>query len=240
MCILTTRVGPMIQRVQTACQACSGAGTTIDPTKRCTNCKGGGKAKERKVLEVFVDKGMVHGQTIVFSGYADEALDTITGDIVFIISLKEHKVYKRKGADLFMVKNITLMEALGGFKFVLEHMDKRALLISTKDNYIVKPKSVLAVVGEGMPQQKNPFMKGNLYIEFEVVFPKELSAECIEQLGAILGKPQPVKYNEDEVEYYTLEDVDPSRLVEAAQGGEAYDEEEENGQGGRRLQCAQQ
>ena len=43
---------------------------------------------------------------------------------------------------------------------------------------MIAPDDVRAVVGKGMPMKGNPFVKGDLFIKFEVVFPKpkELSA----------------------------------------------------------------
>lgn len=44
--------------------------------------------KERKVLEVHINKGMRNGQKITFHGEADEAPGTVPGDIIFIIEEK--------------------------------------------------------------------------------------------------------------------------------------------------------
>lgn len=38
-------------------------------------------------------------------------------------------MFKRKKADLVLTKNITLLEALSGFKFTLEHLDGTSHLI---------------------------------------------------------------------------------------------------------------
>lgn len=41
----------------------------------------------------------------------------MAGDLHVRIRVKPHKLFKRKGADLFMDKEITLLEALTGFNF---------------------------------------------------------------------------------------------------------------------------
>ncbi|KAL9385694.1 hypothetical protein Peur_022704 [Populus x canadensis] len=41
-------------------------------------CRGNKVTQEKMVLEVHVEKGMQHGQKIVFEGQADEAPDSIT------------------------------------------------------------------------------------------------------------------------------------------------------------------
>jgi DnaJ-class molecular chaperone len=38
----------------------------------------------------------------------------LAGDLYFITQEKEHKIFTRKGADLFIKKDITLLEALTG------------------------------------------------------------------------------------------------------------------------------
>ena len=49
-------------------------GEVISERDRCTQCKGNKVVQEKKVLEVHVEKGMKHGQKIVYPGEADEAV----------------------------------------------------------------------------------------------------------------------------------------------------------------------
>ena len=65
--------------------------------------------------------------------------DTTTGDIVFVLQLKEHPKFKRKGDDLFVEHTLSLTEALCGFQFPLTHLDGRQLLIKSNPGEIVKP-----------------------------------------------------------------------------------------------------
>jgi hypothetical protein len=69
--------------------------------------------------------------------------DTVTGDIVFVLQLKEHPKFKRKGDDLFVEHTLSLTEALCGFQFPLTHLDGRQLLIKSNPGEIVKPGSFL-------------------------------------------------------------------------------------------------
>lgn len=65
--------------------------------------------------------------------------DTVTGDIVFVLQLKDHPKFKRKYDDLFVEHTISLTEALCGFQFVLTHLDGRQLLIKSNPGEVVKP-----------------------------------------------------------------------------------------------------
>lgn len=47
----------------------------------------------------------------------------LQGDIVLVIQQKEHDVFQRRGSDLIIKKEITLLEALTGPKFIVEHLD---------------------------------------------------------------------------------------------------------------------
>merc|ERR1712039_1003049 len=70
---------------------------------------------------------------------ADEHPDADTGDVLFVINEQEHADFKRKGADLFVERKISLVEALCGFKIELTHLDGRKLLIKASPGEIVKP-----------------------------------------------------------------------------------------------------
>ncbi|KAF4354066.1 hypothetical protein F8388_002466, partial [Cannabis sativa] len=184
MKISIRQLGPsMIQQMQHPCNDCKGTGETINDKDRCTQCKGEKVVQEKKVLEVNVDKGMQNGQRITFPGEADEAPDTVTGDIVFILQQKEHPKYKRKGDDIFYEHTLSLTEALCGFQFILTHLDGRQLLIKSQPGEVVKPDQFKAINDEGMTMYQRPFMKGKLYIHFTVEFPDSLSPEQCKALG---------------------------------------------------------
>ena len=71
--------------------------------------------------------------------------DTVTGDIVFVLQLKEHAKFKRKGDDLFVEHSLNLTEALCGYRFVLQHLDGRQLLIKSEIGEIVKPGMLISI-----------------------------------------------------------------------------------------------
>uniref|UniRef100_A0A1J3FEQ4 Chaperone protein dnaJ 2 n=2 Tax=Noccaea caerulescens TaxID=107243 RepID=A0A1J3FEQ4_NOCCA len=250
MKVTMRQLGPgMIQQMQHACNECKGTGETINDKDRCPQCKGDKVIPEKKVLEVNVEKGMQHSQKITFEGQADEAPDTVTGDIVFVVQQKEHPKFKRKGEDLFVEQTISLTEALCGFQFVLTHLDGRNLLIKSDPGEVVKPDSYKAISDEGMPIYQRPFMKGKLYIHFTVEFPDSLSPDQTKALEAVLPKPSTSQLSDmeiDECEETTLHDVnnieDEMRRKAQAQR-EAYDDDEDDDDhpgGAQRVQCAQQ
>ncbi|KAJ7950847.1 DNAJ protein [Quillaja saponaria] len=185
MKITTRQIGlGMIQQMQHVCPDCRGSGEVINDRDKCPQCKGNKVTQEKKAMEVHVEKGMQHDQKVVFEGQADEAPDTITGDIVFVLQLKEHPRFKRTHDDLYVEHNLSLTEALCGFQFVLNHLDGRQLLIKSNPGEIIKPGQYKAINDEGMPQHNRPFMKGRLYIHFNVDFP-EVGVLAPEQCRAL-------------------------------------------------------
>ncbi|KAL5709046.1 DNAj domain protein [Ranunculus cassubicifolius] len=240
------QIGPgMIQQMQHPCNECKGTGESISDKDRCGVCKGEKVVTQKKVLEVHVEKGMQNGQKITFPGEADEAPDTVTGDIVFVIQQKDHPKFKRKGDDLFLEHKLSLTEALCGFQFVVTHMDGRQLLIKTQPGEVVKPDQYKAINDEGMPMYQRPFMKGKLYIHFTVEFPDSLTPEQCKALEAVLPPKTSLEMTDmelDECEETTLHDVnieEEMRRKQSQSQQEAYDEDEEM-PGGQRVQCAQQ
>ncbi|KAH6772995.1 DNAJ-like protein 2 [Perilla frutescens var. hirtella] len=246
MKVTIRQLGPgMIQQMQHACNECKGTGETINDKDRCSQCKGEKVVQEKKVLEVHVEKGMQNGQRVTFPGEADEAPDTVTGDIVFVLQQKEHPKFKRKGDDLFTEHSLSLTEALCGFQFILSHLDGRQLLIKSQPGEVVKPNSYKAINDEGMPMYQRPFMKGKLYIHFNVDFPESLGADQVASLEKILPpRPQSqlTDMEIDECEETTLHDVNiEEEMRRKSQHQEAYDEDDEDMHGGaQRVQCAQQ
>ncbi|XP_076890995.1 dnaJ protein homolog [Bidens hawaiensis] len=240
-------LGPsMIQQMQHPCNQCKGTGETINDKDRCTRCKGEKVVQEKKVLEGHVEKGMQNGQKITFPEAADEAPDTIMGNIVFVLQQKEHPKFKRKGDDLFVEQTLSSTKALCGFQFVPTHLDKRQPLIKSQPGEVVKPDQFKAINDEGMPMYQRPFMKGKLYIHFTVDFPDSLSPEQCNALEALLPpKPstQMTDMELDECEETTLHDVnieEEMRRKQQQAAQEAYDEDEDMHGGGQRVECAQQ
>ena len=61
----------------------------------------------------------------------------MAGDVVFIVEIEKHPIFERKGADLFYKKKISLLEALTGFNFQLEHLDKAKFTVATAPGEII-------------------------------------------------------------------------------------------------------
>lgn len=58
--VLVQQIGPsMVQQIQTVCPDCKGQGERINPKDRCTTCNGNKVVREKKIIEIHIDKGNV-------------------------------------------------------------------------------------------------------------------------------------------------------------------------------------
>lgn len=254
----------IIKGTPTDCTACKGQGTKMEirqvgpgmvtqMKKQCDECNGLGQKcsfkSERKVLEVHVEKGMANNERITFKGMSDEKPKMEPGDINFIIQEKDHDLFKRKGADLLAVKEVSLNQALCGFSWKIKHLDGRELVIKSKPGEVIKAemntKEALPFVkmlpDEGMPSKGNPFVKGNLYVMFRVKFPEDssLPANVVAELKKLLPEP-------DVEEEYDLMEVEavhlnPADIRSFGKGGAAMntDEYDSDDEGAQPVQCQQ-
>jgi len=100
-----------------------------------------------------------------------------------------------------------------------------------------------------MPQHNRPFMKGRLYIQFNVEFPDSgfISPDQCQLLEKVLPQKGSKRISDaelDDCEETTLHDVNLKEEMKRKHQHhyrEAYDEDEDEGpSGGHRVQCAQQ
>lgn len=183
-----TQLGPGMYSQSTGpCSDCGGSGEQISEKDKCKDCNGKKVVKEKKVLECQVDKGAPNGQKYVFHGESDEYPDREPGDVLILVEEQPHKVFQRKGADLLMEKEITLLEALTGVNFVVDFLDGKQIAISNKPGQVIKQDTIMTIEEKGLPFFKNPYKFGNLFVLFSVKFPTVLEPAQITSLAKVLS-----------------------------------------------------
>lgn len=205
------------------------------------------KRSERKVLTVDIEQGVRDGHRITFDGEGDVVPGQLPGDVIFVVKTKEHAEFQRKGADLIVKKNITLLEALTGVEFLLPHLDEHKILVRSAPGEVLQHEAIKQIEGEGMPIFGNTFMKGCLFVQFEVKMPETLTLTEAQKavLRGILPGPAPKHIELDEfTEEKTLTDVDmDARRAREQLGRDAAADSDDEGQGPggmRAVQCANQ
>merc|ERR1719410_1140161 len=227
----------MMQQIQSVCGECHGTGERIDPNCAAKNVPAKKVNRERKILEVVVDKGMADGQKITFSGEGDQEPGLEPGDIIIVLDEKEHSTFKRNGTDLIMKFNINITEALCGFKKSIKTLDDRTLIIQTIPGECIKTGDLKCVYGEGMPTYRNPFEKGKLIIQFNVEFPESLDPAVVPKLEKLLP-PKEEPMIPEEHEEVNMQEFDPEADRNHRHGG--MDDDDHMHPGGPGVSCATQ
>ena len=171
--LVMQRMGNMILQSQKTCDECRGEGEIIK--EKCKECKGQKVKYIKTKHNLDIDKGVPDGYRYTVKDEGDQHPEIENGDTVFEIFLEPHKDFKRKGADLVYKCEISLLQALTGLKFVITHLDGKKILIYTKPGEIIEPLKMKTVKELGMPFFNSPYKYGNLYLDFEIIFPDKLT-----------------------------------------------------------------
>ncbi|KAM8920714.1 dnaJ homolog subfamily A member 4-like [Pelodytes ibericus] len=224
---MMTHIPGLMQSIQTVCSECQGQGEIIRPRDQCHTCSGRKVTRQKKILTVHIDKGMVNGQKIIFHEEGDQAPGLDPGDIIIILEQKVHPLFKRKGDNLIMNMEIELADALCGCRKSFQTLDGRSLMVTSLPGEVIKPGDTKCIPNEGMPIYRTP-EKGNLFIEFQVKFPEAgwLPVENLPQLQSLFpSRTKPI--TNDLTEEVSLTDFDPYEDYKQRSRREVYEEDED-------------
>ncbi|KAI9013971.1 hypothetical protein CLU79DRAFT_767884 [Phycomyces nitens] len=168
----------MVQQIQQTCDKCGGKGKTIKTP--CPVCAGKKVRRANEQYSIAIDKGMNDGETVVLEQEGDEYPDAVPGDIIFVVSTLPHAVFERRGQALYTKQHITLIEALTGFEKTLKHLDGSTVTLARQG--VTQYGFVQTIKGQGMPLHDNPTQHGDLFVEYNVVFPTHIDPEVVELL----------------------------------------------------------
>lgn len=121
-----------------------------------------------KVINIKIPPGTLPNTSFRYKEEGDRHPTKIPGDVVFITADKPHPIYTRDGPHLNMTKKIDLAKALCGFKFFVETIDQKKLLIAISD--VIYPGYVKEMLGEGLPIVHEPSLRGSFNIFFHSKF----------------------------------------------------------------------
>lgn len=161
--------------VQQTCPTCRGSGKQIkDP---CPSCRGQGRVQETKTLSVKIPGGVDTGDRIRLSGEGEAGeAGAPPGDLYVEVSVKDHPIFNRDGANLYCEVPISFATAcLGGELEVPTLSGKVALKIpgetQTGRLFRLKGKGVKPVRGGAV---------GDLMCRVKIETPVNLSKDQLE------------------------------------------------------------
>lgn len=151
----------------------SGTTKKLKITRKVLNSDGRTTRSEDKILTIDIKPGWKAGTKITFPKEGDQTPHNVPADIVFVIKDKPHMLFTRDGSDIRYKANISLRDALCGTTIQVPTLTNRKIPLAL--NEVIKPNSTKRIQGEGLPVPKTPTQRGDLLVEFNVVFPNSIS-----------------------------------------------------------------
>ncbi|MFT4976519.1 MAG: molecular chaperone DnaJ, partial [Myxococcota bacterium] len=91
---------------RSTCPRCDGMGFVN--VKRCRKCEGGGRVVSQEKIKIKIPRGVSTGQKLRIRSRGNEArLSDRPGDLIVLISVEEHGLFRRRGTDLFCEAPLT-------------------------------------------------------------------------------------------------------------------------------------
>jgi len=134
----------------------------------------GSVKKVEKQLDIKVKAGWKAGTKVTFNRVGDQYPGKIPADIAFIIKDKPHPVFTRDGHNIKFTYKIPLRDALCGSVVQIPTLDGKKVGINCTGE-VIKPTTTKRLQGYGLPIPKEQNRKGDLIVEFDVMFPDHLS-----------------------------------------------------------------
>jgi len=177
----------------------------------CPYCDGTQVIQSSIKLQVPIPRGICDGQVLIIP---KESLgENGPGDIHITCKIEKSSGsgFRLQNSNLFFTKKINLLDALTRQPFSIQHLDGRTLEFDSPEE-IIQPGQIFKVIDEGWPSTGSK-PSGNLYIDFDVIFPDQICSneEELKQLKEMLDiKDVPVECEAPDCEMETvfMEEVD--------------------------------
>ncbi len=168
------------------CATCGGTGRVGN--RICTICNGaGGKISPRR-LEVKIPVGVRDGSRIRIAGEGGSGrAGGSKGDLYLVVKVLPHRLFERKGDDLYTEVPVPLAIAVLGGEVKLPTLNGHVALKIPPETQNGK---VFRLVGKGVPGLGNNH-RGDLFAKAKVVLPTNLSDEerkLFERLRSLRSK----------------------------------------------------
>jgi len=171
--------------ISRSCSRCNGTGKLI--TDPCKICKGQGKVRKYKSIDLKIPGGVDTGSRLRVSGEGEIGLyGGPRGDLYIYINVEEHKFFKRDGNDLYCEVPITFPQAALGAEIEVPTVDgaqKLKIPSGTPSGRIFHLK------GKGVPRLGS-HGRGDQIVRIYIEVPKSLTPrqkELLEEFAHING-----------------------------------------------------
>ena len=141
------------------------------------------KVFEKETLYITIPKGIDDNEIIMIESKGNTVSDACKGDVKVFIKIVNNTEFERSGLDLLIKRTISLKEALCGFQFELKFVNGKTYTINNNSGNIITPDYRKIIPSMGLTREPHV---GNLIIQFQIEFPKNLTEETMNKLKDIL------------------------------------------------------
>jgi molecular chaperone DnaJ len=154
---------------QSICDECEGEGKM--PEHKCTECHGHGIIKKQENVEIPIPAGIQEDENLIMKNMGDTVKKGESGDLYISVNILDHKIFERKGLDLFTKIEVKYSDFLLGKSYFLPGLKNEKIEIKIPQFHNPKEKFILREKGLARKGYRN----GNLVVDFEIKMPHSLS-----------------------------------------------------------------
>jgi len=152
------------------CPECHGSGKK--PEKTCSKCGGDGRVKEYRTVSVKIPAGIQDGQVISLRGQGEAGrTGSPPGDLYVTVHVRPHKLFERKGDDLYYGLEIGFSQAALGDKIEVPTVLGK---VDLKIPEGIENGAVIRLKEKGMPHLTGRG-SGDMLVKIKVKTPKKLT-----------------------------------------------------------------
>ena len=168
----------------TTCDQCGGSGKIIEES--CPECKGTGRIRKSVKLSIDIPAGVDNESVIPIRGQGEPGTNGgPDGDLYIVITVKPHKIFKRKGDDLYLEMPISFDQAALGAELIVPTLDGK---VSYKIPAGTQPGTVFRLKEKGVKKLRRE-AKGDLYVKVNLEVPTKLNnkqKKAITEMGKVV------------------------------------------------------
>lgn len=158
--------------IERTCTQCSGVGTVIK--NPCKSCKGTGRLRKERTLNVNIPSGVDEGTRIRLTGEGESGVrGGPPGDLYIFVSVKQHMFFQREGQDIHCKVPVKMTTAALGGSIEVPTIDgTRAKLVIPSG---AQTGNQFRLRGKGMTNVRSKGTRGDMYVQAVVETPVSLT-----------------------------------------------------------------
>lgn len=165
------------------CPDCNGTGE-INETP-CPDCGGSGKTRDNVMISVNIPAGVDNDSVIPIKGQGEPGVNGgPDGDLYIVINVEPHKIFERRGQDLWLEIPITFDQAALGDDIIVPTLEGK---VSYKVPSGTQPDTIFRLKGKGIKSVRGN-RKGDLYVKVNLEVPTKLNSKQKKAISAMAEK----------------------------------------------------